>query len=160
MLREDLKEFLDDSNRLCIVGIGNDFRGDDGLGPFVINGLSKSIENSEDILLINAQSVPENFTGKIRKFNPSHIVIIDAVLMDKKPGTIKLVQKEEISQVNISTHAMSLSFFVKYLESDGPLNVIFIGIQPLSMDIDDKLSPIVYDSSKKLINLLKDLIKN
>lgn len=80
--------------------------------------------------------------------------------MDEEPGTMKLVQKEEISSLNISTHAMSLSFFVKYLEMDDSLNVIFIGIQPLSMAIENELSNVVYDSSNKLIDILKELLKN
>ena len=32
--------FLDDCSSLLILGIGNDIRGDDGLGPYIINQLS------------------------------------------------------------------------------------------------------------------------
>ena len=34
-----LNDFLKDCSKLLILGIGNDIRGDDGLGPYIINQL-------------------------------------------------------------------------------------------------------------------------
>ena len=66
------------------MGIGNELKCDDGVGPFIINEL-KDLENS-DLIIIDGQTVPENFTGKIRKEKPSHVILVDACLMGCRPG--------------------------------------------------------------------------
>ena len=43
----DLKEFLDGYSKLVILGIGNDIRGDDGLGPYIINRLCDLKESGD-----------------------------------------------------------------------------------------------------------------
>lgn len=116
------------------MGIGNELKYDDGVGPFIISKLN-DIDLDEDILLINAQTVPENFTGKIRKENPSHIIIIDACLMGLNPGDYGIVNSEEFTNIGISTHSMSLSYFVKFLNQD---NVLFLGIEPQSLELIDQ----------------------
>ena len=119
---------------MIILGIGNELKYDDGVGPFVISKLN-DIDLDDDILLINAQTVPENFTGKIRKENPSHIIIVDACLMGLNPGDYKIVNSEEFTNIGISTHSMSLSYFVRFLNQD---NVIFLGIEPKSLELIDQ----------------------
>lgn len=104
---------------------------DDGVGPYIICELSK-LELNDNILLINAQTVPENFTGKIRKENPSHIILIDACLMGSNPGDYGVVDKGNFTNIGISTHSMSLSYFVKFLNLD---NILFIGIEPESLEL-------------------------
>ena len=39
-ISSDIDLFLENCHSLLILGIGNDIRGDDGLGPYVINQLS------------------------------------------------------------------------------------------------------------------------
>ena len=127
-------DFLDGFEKLIIVGIGNELKYDDGVGPYIISRLSKLNLNG-NILLINAQTVPENFTGKIRKENPSHIILVDACLMGLSPGDYKIVDKDDFANIGISTHSMSLSYFVKFLNHD---NILFIGIEPKSLDLIDQ----------------------
>lgn len=153
-----LKEFLNDFDKLIIMGVGNELKSDDGVGPFIIKKLfSDNIENDK-IVLINAETVPENFTGKIRKENPSHVIIVDACLMGSKPGEIKIVDKNDFAQIGISTHSMSLSYFVKYLEKDTDFKVIFIGIEPETMDWGEKPTIMVEKTANDLIELLKEII--
>ena len=38
-ISNDIQLFLENSQSLLILGIGNDIRGDDGLGPYIINQL-------------------------------------------------------------------------------------------------------------------------
>ncbi len=122
-------------------------------------------------MLINAQTVPENFTGKIRKENPSNIILIDACLMGLSPGDYKIVNEEDFANIGISTHSMSLSYFVKFLDND---NILFIGIEPKSlelidpdslgvlgadlMDFNGKLTENIQKSADEIIDLLGDLL--
>ncbi len=125
----------------------------------------------DNVLLINAQTVPENFTGKIRKENPSNIILIDACLMGLNPGDYKIVNEEDFANIGISTHSMSLSYFVKFLDND---NILFIGIEPKSlelidqdslgvlgadlMDFNGKLTENIQKSADEIIELLGDLL--
>ena len=214
--------FLENYDSLLILGIGNDIRGDDGLGPYIINQLTilKEITlnnlNQEDIkreinnnelenqdnefelfddvndintgntpldealdsyiielnvdvneslikrlnktFFINGGSVPENFTGLIKKIDPSHIIIIDASLMKKEVGEISIVNKDNIVDISISTHSMSLAYLIKYLQLEKEFNILFIGIEPEIMDLSFELTPKIKDASDKLIKLLFDKI--
>ena len=184
-----LNDFLKDCSKLLILGIGNDIRGDDGLGPYIINQLYdlkecllenddcsetnlyefidldklnnlKNSTNFKNLVLINAGSVPENFTGTIKKENPSHILIIDASLTGKNPGDMSVVLKENIVNLSVSTHSMSLSYLIKYLETDSEFNILFIGIEPKVMDLSFDLSDSVKNASDNLINIILESILN
>ena len=141
---------------MIILGIGNELKCDDGVGPFVIDEL-KDLENP-NLIIIDGKTVPENFTGKIRKEQPSHVILVDACLMGCKPGEFKIVDKGDFVNIGISTHSMSLSYFVKYLERDNDFKIIFVGIEPESMDYSDKPTPTVQKGAYKFINILKEIL--
>lgn len=221
-ISKEIDLFLENCDSLLILGIGNDIRGDDGLGPYIINHLSilkdsilnnqnqnglrektnqkelmnqdnefeffdnvydintgntrldeglnsyfnelnvdvneSLVERLNNTFLINGGSVPENFTGLIKKCNPSHIILIDASLMNLDAGEINIVNKDNIVDISISTHSMSLSYLIKYLELEKDYNILFIGIEPEIMDLSFELSPKIKDSSDMLIKLLFDKI--
>ena len=118
-----LNEFLKGYEKLLILGVGNELKRDDGVGPFIVDNL----DEKDNVICINAKTVPENFTGKIRKEQPSHVIIVDACLMGGEAGDIKIVDKDDFVNIGISTHSMSLSYFVKYLERDNDFKIIFVG---------------------------------
>ena len=131
-------------------------RGDDGLGPLMARNLTKILKNQSELLVINAETVPENYSGLIRKENPSHIIFIDAVEMKMNPGSIKLVKCEEIAEYNISTHAMPLSFIIKYLESFTDAKMLLIGIQPKNMEMSNPISKEVKSGVEELTRIINN----
>ncbi len=163
-------DFLADYEKLIILGVGNELKYDDGVGPFIISQLNKRNLN-DNVLLINAQTVPENFTGKIRMEKPSHIIIIDACLMGLNPGDFQIVNEDDFINIGLSTHSMSLSYFVKFLNHD---NVLFIGIEPESlelidqdslgvldadlMDFNGSLNESIEKSATEIINLFEEIL--
>lgn len=154
-----LSDFLKDFEKLIVLGVGNELKCDDGVGPFIIKRLKEqSIEDKNRLLFINAETVPENFTGKIRKENPTHLIIVDACLMGGRPGDMKIVDKYDFANIGISTHSMSLSFFVRYLEKDTDFKIIFIGIEPESMDYSEELTENVERTAYEFIDRLKGIV--
>lgn len=155
-----LSDFLEGYEKLIVLGVGNELKCDDGVGPFIIKKLNESIvENKDDLLFIDAQTVPENFTGKIRKEKPSHLIIVDACLMGGQPGDVKIVDKYDFANIGISTHSMSLSFFVRFLEQgNDDLRITFVGIEPESMDYADRPTEKVEKAAIDFINILKGII--
>lgn len=155
---DELNDFLHDFRKLIILGVGNELKSDDGIGPFIINKLIEENIQKDNLLFINAETVPENFTGKIRKENPSHVIIVDACLMGCEPGEMKIVDKDDFASIGISTHSMSLSYFVKYLEKDTDFKVIFVGIEPETMDWGENPTPNVEKTAYEFIETVKGII--
>jgi len=153
-----LNDFLQDFRKLIVLGVGNELKSDDGVGPFIIKKLIAENIEKDNLLFINAETVPENFTGKIRKEKPTHVIIVDACLMGGKPGDIKIVDKDDFVNIGISTHSMSLSYFVKYLEKDSDFKIIFVGIEPETMDWGEIPTESVEKTAFEFIELLKGII--
>jgi hydrogenase 3 maturation protease len=150
--------FLDGCEKLIVLGVGNMLKSDDGIGPFIIRKLKEEGIENENLLFIDAETVPENFTGKIRKENPTHLIIVDACLMDLKPGDMRIVDKDDFAEIGISTHSMSLSFFVRYLEKDTDFKIIFVGIEPETMDWGAEPTQKVKKAADEFVEILKGII--
>ncbi len=130
-----------------IMCIGNRDGGDDAVGPYVANKLKN------DFTVIDAGTVPENYTSVVKKHNPKNLIIVDAVDMNLEPGEIRIVPKEKIGVMHISTHGIPISVLINYLEQYVE-NIIFIGIQPKVMS--GKLTDIVKKSGDDLVIVLKE----
>jgi len=153
-----LKKFLKNHGKIVILGIGNEIKGDDAIGPNTAWKLGELFKKNDDVFVFDGGTVPENYTGLIRKENPTHIILVDAVEIKKEPGYIKVVQKEDISNYNLSTHAMPVSFLIMFMEATIDADIILIGIQPKKMDPGDGISKEVEKSIGIVVNTLFKLI--
>ena len=68
-----------------IMCIGNREGGDDAIGPYIADKLKDS-----DINVIDCGTVPENYTGIVKKYNPDKLVIIDAADIGLKSGEFRI----------------------------------------------------------------------
>ena len=154
-----MKKFLRGYEKIVILGIGNEIKGDDGLGPIIAQKSLLLFDKNKNITVFDGGTVPENYTGLIRKENPTHIILVDAVDMKKEPGYIRVVRKEEIAKYNISTHAMPVSFLIKYMETTVSAQIILVGIQPKSMGLTEQISKEVEKSIEEVVVTFDKLIK-
>jgi hydrogenase 3 maturation protease len=164
VLEQELKKFIQDHEKIIILCIGNDMRGDDAAGPIVAEKLKQLIRSSPDkypdIIVVNAGTVPENYTGSIRSESPSHVIFVDAVEMGEDPGSLRLVYEDEIANYSISTHAMPLSFMIKYLKSFSDAKIILVGIQPKSLEMFEGISEELNKGIEYLMMDLKKILKS
>jgi hydrogenase 3 maturation protease len=137
-----VKEFIAGKNRIVVLGIGNVQKGDDAAGALCADALiKKHCKNiPANIKIINCGEVPENYTGDIRRFKPSHVLIIDAVIAGHEPGTIFIVDQRMIENTDVSTHRMSLSMLYRFLEESIGCQVLMIGIEPDNVNLDTAIS--------------------
>lgn len=138
------------ASRCVILGVGNDLKSDDGVGPYIIEQLQGQIP--ENIELINASTVPENFISHLIESRPDFILIIDAALMKAKPGTIRLIDKDTIGGIAFSTHQLPLTFFIEYLLNEIPVNILVLGIQPLTDKFGQPLSQPIQEAAQQIID--------
>lgn len=128
--------------------IGNRGGGDDAVGPYIADQLK-----STTVDVLDCGTTPENYTSLVKKHDPKHLIIIDAVEMGLFPGEIRIVPKEKIGVMHISTHGIPISVLINYLEQYVK-NIIFIGIQPKTMS-GEMIEPIK-KSGQDLVNLIKN----
>lgn len=154
--------------KLVIMTIGNVLLSDDGVGPMIYKELAYSLR-SESVLLINAELNPENYLKKIIEFVPSHIIIIDAIESNLKPGTVLFFKKDEIEDelfLHSSTHMISILHLNEYLIERLPkVKILNLGIQVKNTDFGFQLiDSDVYECAIKLkdylIRLLMQQFKN
>jgi hydrogenase 3 maturation protease len=129
---------------VVILGVGNELRGDDGVGVYIASRL-----NGKNV--INAGVAPENFVGKIKRMRPERIVIFDALDFGGRPGDVRIVDARKTEGLKVSTHSLPLSFFSKLF---GKTEIYVVGIQPKSNEFGSKMSREVKKSAEELIRKL------
>ncbi len=76
------------------------------------------------------EEAPENFTGAVRAFAPSHVLVLDAASAGFPPGTVFPVDPSAVPDEDVSTHRTPLSTLADYLERTVGCRVLVLGIEP------------------------------
>jgi len=126
---------------IVVLGVGNMLHSDDGAGPAAVQFLSGA-GVPEGIFAFDCGTAPENFTGVVRRIGPDLVVIVDAALMGLAPGSIRRIGLEEVCDVAVGTHMVSLGFLAGFLRKVCP-EVVVLGIEPVSLDEGVGLSDVV-----------------
>ncbi len=127
--------------RTVICSIGNTIRGDDGVGPAIIDGIKESIGKRDDVYLIDCGVAPENFTGKIIGLMPERLVVIDVCELGKEPGHHEVIDLDRVKGQMLSTHNLPVTVFIEALRSGLPgCSITFIGIQPKRLGFLEDMS--------------------
>ncbi len=141
--------------RLCIVGVGNRQRGDDGVGPRVIDARRPGTAG----VWLDAGIAPENHLETIVRAEPDAVLIVDAVDFGGHPGQCRAFAAESLTAPALSTHAGSLSTLGEYLSRRTGAVIRVLAIQPENIDAREELSPPVRDSVLEVAQLLSDLVE-
>jgi hydrogenase 3 maturation protease len=196
-----LKQKLQNAERVAVLGIGSDLRGDDVAGILAAQQIEKTTktssrnkichsERSEESLASSRQTLravysehseraqgdnfnktappevrvfigetaPENLTGEIKRFQPTHLIIIDSADLDTEPGQIRLLNPEEIGGTSFCTHSLPIKVMVDYLLQSLKFEVITIGIQPGALAIGAKPSKQIIQAAKRLSETIVNLL--
>lgn len=171
---------LKGAERLFVLGVGNPRKGDDAAGSLCARRLNRELRprrrpaqpgsagprgfgrkprktQSLEILALDAGGAPENATGPIRKFGPTHVLIVDAALGGFEPGTIFLVDRKKIAQEDVSTHRIPLVHLIRYLEESMGCRVTLVGIEPKDLAPGAPVSPSVKSAAARLAAWLAGL---
>ena len=132
-----------------LMGLGNICRGDDGIGSFIAQNFQ-----SDNWLVLDCGTTPENFTSLVKKAQPEYLVIVDAAQMNLEPGEFRVIPSERIDKFYLTTHNIPLSLLISYLDK-WVGKIILIGIQPERMEDFQRISERVQDSARNIIEILK-----
>lgn len=123
-----LRRRLKGAKRVAVVGVGDELNVHDRLGMLA----AKEVEglHLSNVRVFLAGTVPESVTGPIRRYRPHAILLLDAADMGARPGTVAVVDPQEIRASLLSTHALPLSVVMDFLRKDTGAAVHLVGIQP------------------------------
>ncbi len=126
-----------------IIAVGNSLYGDDGVGEAVLKALADIPEFSSVELIDGATDA----LGLIDYFSGSdHIIIIDAANMGTDPGTVKVIESEQVETViqadHLSLHGISLAetFAIARKAESLPEKLTIVGIEPQQLAVASGLS--------------------
>ena len=157
-MKDKLQSWFSGYHKLIITGIGNPIRKDDFIGVLIVRGLKDKVPSS--VCLIECETVPESFLESIIGLNPSHILIIDAALLNLEHGASKLVSPEELQERQaISTHALPLRIFCQYLAQTTEAKIALLLIQPKDTSFGEDLSPELTNTAEHLIKVLSTILE-
>jgi hydrogenase 3 maturation protease len=152
-----LQKWLSHAKKVVLAGIGNPLRKDDFIGVKIVKDLENKV--SQNVFLIECETVPESFIAPIVEFKPTHVLLIDASLLNLESGSVKFVEADKVaSQIPVSTHALPLQLFCECLVEMTHAKIALLAIQPKDTDFGEGLTPEIKKTAEYLTNLLLKIL--
>jgi len=127
------------SGRVVIACVGNEMRGDDGIGPFI----ARLLAPSERVKVVDCGETPENFLGVIAGSSPEKVVI--------------MIEKDSIEGGGFSTHDAILTLFANFIEEESGAKTYFLAIQPKRSEVGEGLSPEIEKAGRQVADTINGL---
>lgn len=157
-IEKALEDWFSGSKKIVVAGIGNPIRSDDYVGLKVVEGLHGKV--SENVLLLECETVPEGYLLDIEKFNPTHVLLVDAAYLGLKPGEATLVDADAIAGFSaVSSHVLPLRIFCEYVKQATGARVALLLVEPVSMEFGEGLSVEIAAVAERLTKVLVGLLR-
>ena len=132
----------------AILGVGNLVHTDDGVGVHAIRRLQLDPRVPPGVVLLDGGT---QGLGLLPHISGIHrLLVIDAVDAGEAPGTVMKFEGASLHGLpgKSSVHQLGFSDMMVALELMGetPPEVVVLGVQPLSTEWDDQLTPPVQDA--------------
>jgi hydrogenase 3 maturation protease len=150
-----------EGKRTVFCGVGNDLRGDDGVGLRVARDLSvQGLDVGVSVIICG--ELPENYLQDIVDLDPECVVFLDAANVGEPPGTIMIIESREIDGHTISTHRLPLSFLSRIIESrlNHVVDTFILGIQIGSCGFGEEMTEEAAGSSERLSSVLSHILSS
>ena len=153
-IERELREWFRGAGRVVVVGVGNPIRMDDFVGVKIVRDLKGKVD-SDRVMLIEAETIPENHMQEIIDYKPTHILIIDAAITGLKPGEARLIDPEQLTDMPaFSTHMLPLRIFSEYLTKMTRASIALLLIEPKKVDFGEGLSADTASSMQNIVSIL------
>jgi hydrogenase maturation protease len=145
-----------------IIGFGNKYRSDDGIGIRVIEELKK-LSFFKDIDAIDGGTSGTDLLFLAKECRK--IIIIDAIDIGEDTGGIARIKESDIEDFikkdcrSLSLHDLNLSDILKLIRAlKINIDITIIGVKPASTDLGENLSPEVERKIPQIISMVKEEI--
>ncbi|WP_019023588.1 MULTISPECIES: hydrogenase maturation protease [unclassified Thioalkalivibrio] len=138
-----------------VIGIGNPWRGDDGIGHAVVDALA----DTPGLATAKSHGEPAELMELWQGHDP--VILVDAIVTGAAPGTLhRLDAREPLPRgARYSSHGIGLAEAVELARSLGELpgTLIVHGIEPACLEDGARLSPEISAATFQMSrNILKE----
>jgi hydrogenase 3 maturation protease len=85
-------------------------------------------------------AAPENLTGEISRWRPSHVLVVDAAHLSLEPGEVRMIPADSIAGTSFSTHMLPMRIVLDYLSQSCGCRSLVVGIEPEQTDVMGPIS--------------------
>ena len=160
-LKIGLKNRLKHAEKIAVLGIGSELRGDDAAGIIIAAQLEKECPKNQlghNFKVFIGETAPENLTGEVKKFKPTHLIIIDSAQMNEAAGVVRLIDPDQIEGFSSSTHNLPIKIFTDYLVKSMGCKIIIIGIQPKKVYFNAGISKEIEKAMAHIVSAIKEAV--
>lgn len=151
--------------RVKVIGFGNKFLSDDGIGPIVIEKLEKTgFSKDENIELTDLGTSGTDLIFQIKEC--PRIIIIDALDAGQEIGKVVRIKEKDIEHfcnegiLSLSLHDLNLADILKLARAMKlKTDITIIGIKPLNIEFGEELSPEIQEKIPEIISLVEKTLK-
>ena len=156
-----LHERLFGAKKLAVLGAGSVLRSDDAAGGMIIEALSRSFEGRKNssLLLCDGETAPENYSGKIERFAPTHLLVVDAADVGANPGYVVEIDPRDVGGPSFCSHMLPLRIMLEYLQQQTGAQVMLLGIQPKSIAFDGDVSEEIRRAVEAICGAVSQIIE-
>lgn len=135
----NLQHVFDSDKRMSILGMGNPLIAKDSFGIYMAMALQGKCSNWQ---VLNCETVPENFLGKVIKYHPERIVFVD-VVADQAGCTDQLfiLNKTDFIDKTFGTHKVGLTQLADFILQQINTEIMLVGynleILPKNLDYEE-----------------------
>lgn len=139
-----------------VLGLGNPLMGDDGLGLAALARLKAEFEMPPEVSLVDGGTWGMNLLHLIE--GAERLVLLDAINTGDMPGTVNFLEREDLPRFfshKLSPHQIDLREVLGLAELRGhlPRQMVAIGIQPLQVEMGERVSLPVANAMESLVEL-------
>jgi hydrogenase 3 maturation protease len=140
--------------RVVVVGVGNPLRGDDAAGCAIAHGL----RGLPGVTVVEAEDLPEREVLRIADAAPETVVLVDAVDLGAPPGSVAVLDPDELAAYAPTTHRVPLSLLADVIRRACRARVFVLAIQPWHLTFGVPFSREVAESVEVVIGLLRRVL--
>ena len=148
-----------DPGGTLVLALGNPLMGDDGFGIALLDRLNAFYRDRGNPTLMDGGTWGMSLLPAIEA--ASRLLIIDAIKLDRPPGTLIRLEREELPRFfspKISPHQIDLREVLVLAELRGtlPALTVAIGVEPESVRMRTSLSPVVSAAMERTLGAVLD----
>lgn len=151
---------MNNKHKCLVLGIGNRYRSDDAVGLEAIGALRKHLL-APDVEAVEVGTDELSLIEHLK--NAPRAVIVDALSSGRPPGTVTVFSADQAGMISTrgtaDMHSFGLADTLALARALGvnPL-VTIVGIEPLSIEPGDSLTPLVASGLPDVVQAVLDAV--
>lgn len=148
---------------VLVLGIGNMLIGDEGVGCLAVEELNRRYDFPPSVECVDGGTAGFELLNILD--SKEHVILIDALRDDRPPGTVIMVEGEQVPRAfhaRTTPHQLGICdvLAAAQLTDIMPKHLTLYGIEPKQLDVGIGLSPEVEAGMEKTIRAVVDQLRH